>query len=211
MRFGRQLVVSLLASALLFNVSCTRKPSQLPRQASAPAETLPANLPPQISEATVPPAPPPPPPQPAPAEEPKPQPVKKHKRKTTTPGSTQTAGTNSPSGSSGGIGTGASNSLAVAHPPANPAAETAPDTAIAANATNAQLAQQKQTTSQLLDATEKALGSLTRTLSHDEEEIVAQVRSYMAQSRKATSEGDFERAYNLANKAHLLSDALVKK
>ena len=30
-------------------------------------------------------------------------------------------------------------------------------------------------------------------------------------SRSATKDGDYERAYNLATKAHLLSDALLKK
>jgi hypothetical protein len=75
----------------------------------------------------------------------------------------------------------------------------------------AQLSQQKQTTSQLLEETEKTLNGLNRTLSHDEEEIVNQIRSYIGQSRNATKDGDFERAYNLATKAHLLSDALVKK
>lgn len=83
--------------------------------------------------------------------------------------------------------------------------------AIAADVSSAQLMQQKQTTTQLLDATEKTVNGLNRTLSHDEEEIVNQIRSYVAQSRKATVDGDFERAYNLATKAHLLSDALVKK
>ena len=83
--------------------------------------------------------------------------------------------------------------------------------AIAADVTRAQLSQQRQTTAQLLDATEKTISGLNRTLSHDEEEVVNQIRSYVAQSRKATQDGDFERAYNLATKAHLLSDALVKK
>jgi hypothetical protein len=41
--------------------------------------------------------------------------------------------------------------------------------------------------------------------------MVAQIKTYIDQSRKATSDNDFERAYNLANKARLLSDALVKK
>ncbi len=106
----------------------------------------------------------------------------------------------------------ANNTVAVAHPPANPAPETPPpDKAIAADVSSAQLNQQKQTTAQLLETTEKTLGGLNHTLSHDEEEIVTQVRSYVAQSRKATTDGDFERAYNLATKAHLLSDALIKK
>ncbi len=85
-----------------------------------------------------------------------------------------------------------------------------PDPAIAADVSNAQLAHQKQSTAQLLDETEKTISGL-KGLSHDQEEMVTQIRSIVNQSRKATSDGDFERAYNLATKAHLLSDALVKK
>ncbi len=76
--------------------------------------------------------------------------------------------------------------------------------------TSAQFTRQKQSTAQLLDETEKRISGL-KGLSHDEEEMLTQIRSYVSQSRKATSDGDFERAYNLATKAHLLSDALVKK
>ncbi|MGB9257511.1 MAG: hypothetical protein WCC25_21925, partial [Candidatus Korobacteraceae bacterium] len=76
---------------------------------------------------------------------------------------------------------------------------------------SAQLSQQVRTTAQLIDETEKTLNGLNHTLSHDQEEIVNQIRSYIGQSRTATKDGDFERAYNLATKAHLLSDALVKK
>jgi hypothetical protein len=35
--------------------------------------------------------------------------------------------------------------------------------------------------------------------------------SYIAQSKKATNDGDLERALNLAKKAQLLSQALVNK
>lgn len=101
--------------------------------------------------------------------------------------------------------------MAAAHPPANPTAEAPPSTAIGADVNSAQLSQQKQTTAQLLDETEKTLNGLNHTLSHDQEAIVSQIRSYLGQSRTATKDGDFERAYNLATKAHLLSDALVKK
>ena len=59
--------------------------------------------------------------------------------------------------------------------------------AIAADVTSAQLSHQKQTTAQLLDTTEKTVNGLNRTLSHDEEEIVSQIHSYVAQSRKATA------------------------
>jgi hypothetical protein len=105
----------------------------------------------------------------------------------------------------------ANTTVAATHPPANPATEAAaPDPAIAADMTSAQLTRQKQSTAQLLDETEKSISGL-KGRSHDEDEMLAQIRSYVSQSRKATSDGDFERAYNLATKAHLLSDALVKK
>lgn len=99
--------------------------------------------------------------------------------------------------------------VAVARPPAPPE-EAAPDAAIAADVSSAQLIRQKQSTAQLLEETEKSINGL-KGLSAAEEETLAQIRSYLNQSRKATSDGDFERAYNLATKAHLLSDALVKK
>ncbi len=105
----------------------------------------------------------------------------------------------------------ANTTVAVNRPPASPATEFTTDTAIAADVTSQQLVQQKQTTAQLLDATEKTVKGLNRSLSHDEQAMVTQINSYVVQSRKATTDGDFERAYNLAVKAHLLADALVKK
>jgi len=69
---------------------------------------------------------------------------------------------------------------------------------------------QKSNTAQLLEATDYNLKSITRQLSSDEKAMVEHIRSYMQQSRNATKEGDTERAYNLALKAHLLSDELVK-
>ena len=41
--------------------------------------------------------------------------------------------------------------------------------------------------------------------------MVAQIKDYMAQSRKATADSDSVRAHNLALKARLLSDELVKR
>lgn len=67
-------------------------------------------------------------------------------------------------------------------------------------------------TTQLLQATENNLGVLSkRQLSDADQAVVQHIRSYVQQSREATQEGDVERAYNLAFKAHLLSDELVKK
>jgi outer membrane biosynthesis protein TonB len=201
MNTGRQFVVLLLGLLLLGMSGCVKKKSQLPTQAKAPVDTIPSPLPTEIVEETPPPPPPAPPPEKPKVEEPKPQPAKHHKKKTTTtppPATTQTETPSVPA---------ANNNLAAAKPPAN---EAPADTAIAADVTSAQLTQQKQTTAQLLDSTEKTLSGL-HNLSHDDEQMVVQIRSYLTQSRKATTDGDFERAYNLATKAHLLSDALVKK
>ena len=200
-------VIVMVGVVLLSGEACNKKKPQLPSQAKAPADSIAVPLPSEISEET-PPAPPPAPPQEATqAEEPKPQPARHHKRKPTQPpATTQSSATNLPASSSS-----ANTTVATAHTPANPANEAPPDTAIAADVTNAQRIQQKQTTTQLLDATEKTLTGLPHSLSHDQEEMVVQIRSYVTQSRKATSDGDFERAYNLATKAHLLCDALVKK
>lgn len=200
MKTGRQFVVLLLAMALFATVGCEKKKPHLPAQATAPAEPIPTPLPPEITEESPPPPAPAPPQETAKVEEPKQPPQKKHNKRK--PAQTPAPNETAPA---------ANNTLAMAHPPSNPATEAPPDTAIAADITSAQLLQQKQTTAQLLQSTEKTLSGLPQNLSHDQEEMVAQVRSYVTQSHKATTDGDFERAYNLATKAHLLSDALVKK
>ena len=203
MNLGRQFVVVIVA-LLLAGVGCEKKKPQLPKQAKAPVESLP--LPAEIAEAA--------PSEPAtadeaetPAEEPKPQPPKRRKPRKAPPATTAqgNTGVNPPS-----TGSQPSNTIAAVTPPPSPA-EPRPDTAIAANVTSEQLTQQKQTTAQLIESTERKLSGLSRGLSHDQEEMVAQIRSYVAQSKKASTEGDFERAYNLATKAHLLTDALVKQ
>lgn len=71
-------------------------------------------------------------------------------------------------------------------------------------------AQQRQTIDQLLQSTDAALKAITRSLSSEERATVEQIRTYMAQSRSAETDGDLLRANNLATKAHLLSDSLAK-
>ena len=209
MNYGRQLVIWAVAFGLLLVPGCAKKKPQLPPQAKAPAEPIATPLPDEISE-TVEPPPPLTPKHEAPKqEEPPPKPVKRRpKKKPTPPPASQASTTPAPAAPT----TTGNETIASARPPANPAAEPSPDVAIAADVTTAQLNRQKQSTAQLLDETEKTISGLNNhTLSHDEEEMLSQIRSYVSQSRKATTDGDFERAYNLATKAHLLSDALVKK
>ena len=66
-------------------------------------------------------------------------------------------------------------------------------------------------TDQLLQGAEANLNSITRQLSKDEEAMRTQIQEFIAQSRKATRENDPARAHNLAVKARLLSDDLVKQ
>jgi hypothetical protein len=202
MTLTRQFAVLLVALGLLLGAACEKQKPQLPAKIQAP--TIAATVPDQIPEIEVPPAPPAPQPAAA-AEEPAPKkapPKHKNAKKPTQP-----PPQNQPS-----------STVAVNHPPANPAVEPpaasttpATDTAIAADITGEKLTRQKQETTELLDSTEKDLKAFNRSLSHDEEAMLTQIKSYIQQSRKATSDGDFERAFNLATKAHLLSDALVKK
>jgi len=201
MNFGRQFVSCVVLIALSLGLGCQTKKHPFPVKAQAPTLSVP--LPDQIAEEEE--TPPPPPPEPTQqavvTEPPKPKPKRSPKKPPQPIGNAQNSAA-SPT---------ATTTIATARPAPNPAGEATPDTAIAAEVSHEQLTQQKQTTTQLLEATEKDLRGLNRSLSHDEEAMVTQIKSYIAQSRKAASDGDFERAYNLATKAHLLSDALVKK
>src|SRR5579862_3358043 len=63
----------------------------------------------------------------------------------------------------------------------------------------------------LLTGTEDNLKQISgRSLNPTQQETVKQIHQYMDQARKAISDGDLDRGRNLAFKAHLLSDDLVK-
>jgi len=198
MKLRRQFAVFVVVLGLLLGAACknNNKTQQLPAKMQAP--TLAVSVPDEIPEIA------PPPEQPAPqqeatvAEPPLKKAPPKHRGSSKKPAQSP-------------VSNQASTTVAVNRPPANPAPEITTDIAIAADVSSQQLVQQKQTTAQLLDSTEKNLKGLNRSLNHDEKAMVNQVKSYITQSRKATSDGDFERAYNLAVKAHLLADALVKQ
>jgi hypothetical protein len=66
-------------------------------------------------------------------------------------------------------------------------------------------------TEQLLQRAESNLNGINRQLSKDEEAMKGQIREFINQSRKATTENDPARAHNYAVKARLLSDELVKQ
>lgn len=209
MRFERKFVFVLSLCTLLGTAGCDqfghKKKASLPPRTIAP--TLQVGLPDAI------PTPPPPPApvvvaQEAPKQpEPKPAPKTRHRSspKKTTPAATN--GESTASSNAAGTTTGATtvaNNIAPEPP--------VPNTAIAAVVPSETATRDKQTTAELLDSAEKTIKSLDdHSLSDDQKAMVSQIWSFIAQSRKATIDGDLERALNLANKAHLLSDALVKK
>jgi hypothetical protein len=49
-----------------------------------------------------------------------------------------------------------------------------------------------------------------RELSPTQREMVSQIKEFLGQSKAAVAAGDLERGHNLALKANLLSDELVK-
>jgi outer membrane biosynthesis protein TonB len=74
-----------------------------------------------------------------------------------------------------------------------------------------QASHQLQTMNQLLATTEVNLKKLSgRTLNASQQSVVTQIHQYMDQARQAAGDGDPQRADNLALKAHLLSEDLVK-
>jgi ElaB/YqjD/DUF883 family membrane-anchored ribosome-binding protein len=77
--------------------------------------------------------------------------------------------------------------------------------------TPADAAHSQASTDQLLQSAETNLNSITRQLSKDEEAMRTQIKEFIKQSRTATTENDPARAHNLAVKARLLSDDLVKQ
>jgi outer membrane biosynthesis protein TonB len=82
---------------------------------------------------------------------------------------------------------------------------------LTASLSQADALHRKLDTAQLIEATETVLRGLNRSLNNNEQATVQHIRSFIKQSQSATTDGDYERAYNLAYKAHLLSDELTKQ
>ncbi len=69
----------------------------------------------------------------------------------------------------------------------------------------------QRSTEELTFATEENLKRIAgRQLSPGQQEMVNQINQFLDQSKTAVAAGDLERGHNLALKAHLLSDELVK-
>lgn len=93
--------------------------------------------------------------------------------------------------------------------PPKPDATTSPAT-IAPAPAKADPGRDQAATDQLLQTAQTNLNNIKRDLSQDEKDMVTQIKAFITQSREASKNNDQVRAYNLANKARLLSDALVK-
>src|SRR5229473_1200524 len=88
---------------------------------------------------------------------------------------------------------------------ADPAVQLAP------GVSNEQASRQRQSTTQLLATTDTNLKQLAaRQLNGTQQDSVSQIRKYMEQAKAAENAGDVQRAQNLAAKALMLSDDLVK-
>jgi len=217
MSLPRHHVVALgLALALTAN-GCSwfhkRKPQTITPQAQAPTVAAPSTEP--VATATPPPAEPEPQP-PAPASQtvtpkPKPKPRTTRVKKTVIPAPPETPEQTKP----GDTRAGDTKTTAQAAPPPRIVIQEG-----GAQSGNGQLSawmphdeatDSQRTTQQLLDATDANLRGLRRALSADERSIVEQIRAYQQQAREAGKDGDLVRAHNLALKAHLLSDELVKR
>ena len=208
MNSKRQFVFGLLVALLAFQLACHKqKAAQKPNVVvHGEAPTLTQTLPYEIQ-----PEPMPENPESATAQEPPPLPKKtKTRKKATASGSTQMK-TGQPPAPVAGEQITAPTTTAEIHPPPspiNPAAEVA----IGPDISSAEAARDRQSTTRLLDTTENQLKSVdSNNLNSDQQAMLTQIKTYISQSRKAITDGDYERASNLAKKAQVLTDELIKK
>jgi hypothetical protein len=202
MRLGRNLVLGVMVLILAAGVGCKKRKPQIPAQVTPPKINQPS-VPPVASQ----PLPTPPtvtnePPQPG-NTVPSTSTAKKtriRRKKSVAPVTSATADT-TPAPKTGTPGTHKSGSDS-----------TPGDTNVQISAEVPQPAAnlRRQQTESLLQAAEWNLKRVNRTLTDGEESMQHQVRNFITQSRLALTDGDVERAYNLATKASLLSQELVK-
>jgi len=82
---------------------------------------------------------------------------------------------------------------------------------ISYSATDQQTLEKRKNTDDLLNATATDLKQISgKQLNLTQQDMVKQIHNYMARSHQATTNGDIQGANNLAVKAHLLSQELVK-
>lgn len=77
--------------------------------------------------------------------------------------------------------------------------------------TDAQHASDQQSTEQMTNTTEENLKKIaSRQLNPSQQDMVSQIKQFMEQAKTAVTAGDAERGHNLALKAQLLSEELLK-
>jgi len=201
----RQFVMGMLVPLLAIQLACHKKQAAqkptLPGPAQAP--TLARNLPDEIQPQPVPENPV----EAAAKQEPPPLPKKKSRKPkpSQVPAQTTTPQTPPPQ-------TTVPTTTAELHPPPEAPVSPAAEVAIGPDISSAQAARDRQSTTKLLDTTENQLKHVdSNYLNSDQQSMLTQIRTYISQSRKAINEGDYERASNLAKKAQLLTDELMKK
>ncbi|MGB9106458.1 MAG: hypothetical protein WCC59_17020 [Terriglobales bacterium] len=206
MRIARATVAGILLASMLALGGCKKKkPAVPPPQAQAPTISQPEpEVQPPVPATSEPnrPQPEAPPPEPAPAATPAPAPKPKtkprHTAKKQVPAQTVEKPAETPAEKE-------PSKTVVTEGGTQPATPQ-----LSASMSHDQAIHQKLNTNQLLEATDYNLKSISRALSADEQAMLQHIRSYMQQARDAAKDGDTERAYNLALKAHLLSDELIK-
>jgi hypothetical protein len=203
----RQFVMCLLVPLLAFQLACHKKQAaqkpKLPGPAEAPTltQTLPYDIQPKPMPEN---------PETAKAQEPPPRPKKTRIRKKASSSASTQAKAPQPPAQTSETQTTAPNTTAEMHPPVSPA-NPAAEVAIGPDISSAEAARDRESTTKLLNKTEKQLEQVdSNNLSADQQAMLAQIRTYISQSRKAITDGDYERASNLAKKAQLLTDELMK-
>lgn len=206
MMHGKKVATAVLAISILPLSGCflkKKKPAVLPPRGQAPTITVPlgAQLPPEAPpEAT-----------PVPSvEAPKPtatKPKKKRAPKKTPPVNAGVDNSQQPKPGTQSPVVAKNNNRTV-----NEGGAPDSNVQISADVPRDAAAQQRQETSQLLDTTETNLRKIgSHTLNDGDQATMRQIRNYITQSRLAMQDGDLERAYNLATKANLLCNEMVKK
>jgi hypothetical protein len=200
MRLGRNigLVVALLI--VVSGVGCKKRKPQIPAQSTAPTINKPTVAPVASQPQPTPPTVTAEPPQPSssiPAVTTAKKPRVRHRKPTTTPPANTVTSADSNAAKPG------------VHKPGD---NTASDSNVQISAEVPQPAAnlRRQQTEGLLQSAEWNLKRINRTLNDGEDSMQRQVRNFITQSRLAMQDGDLERAYNLATKANLLSQELVK-
>ena len=88
---------------------------------------------------------------------------------------------------------------------------TEPTALLAPGMTEEQASHRRQNITQLLVSTDDNVKKISgRRLNSSQQATLDQIRAYMQQAKSAADSGDLERGHNLATKAHLLADDLLK-